>query len=171
MKWKSTLFGIFWFFVLFGADQITKYLAILFQKGKEAFPIIKGVFEIQYLENYGAAFGVLQGKRGLLLILTVAILATLWVIYWKIPTGQRYFPLRFTGILLISGAFGNLADRLYRGYVVDFFYFKLINFPIFNVADCYVVIAAALLFFLISFYYTDEDFAFIKASRNNKLNF
>ncbi len=164
MKWKSTLSGIFWFFILFGADQTAKYLAILFRKGKEAFPIIKGVFEIQYLENYGGAFGVLQGKRGLLLILTVAILVILWIIYWKIPTGQKYFPLRLTGILLISGAFGNLVDRWYRGCVVDFFYFKLIDFPIFNIADCYVVIAAVLLFFLISFYYKDEDFAFIKGS-------
>ena len=58
-----------------------------------------------------------------------------------------------------AGAVGNMIDRISQGYVVDFLYFKLINFPIFNVADCYVTIAAACLVILIMFYYKDEDMA------------
>ena len=60
-------------------------------------------------------------------------------------------------MLICSGAIGNMIDRVSRGYVVDFFYFKLINFPIFNVADCYVTVAAFLLIVLIFFYYKEEE--------------
>ena len=57
----------------------------------------------------------------------------------------------------MSGAAGNLIDRILQGYVVDFFYFRLINFPVFNVADCYVTISAAALIILFLFYYKDSD--------------
>ena len=69
-------------------------------------------------------------------------------------------PLRITLVLLTAGAIGNMIDRVYHNFVVDFLYFKLINFPIFNVADCYVTIAMGLLIVLILFYYTDEELNF-----------
>ena len=62
----------------------------------------------------------------------------------------------------MAGAFGSLIDRVARGYVVDFFYFKLIDFPIFNVADIYVTVTMVLLIGLILFYYKEEDFEFLR---------
>ena len=70
-------------------------------------------------------------------------------------------------VLLASGAIGNMADRAIYGYVTDFLYFELIDFPIFNVADCYVVIAAFTAAFYILFYYKDEDFEIFKLKKTN----
>ena len=170
MKWKRYLPGILCLIFLLGFDQLTKYLAVDYLKDKEPFPIIKNIFELQYLENRGAAFGLMQGQRWLLLGVTLLTIALLVLFYLKLPFTKRYLPLRFTGILLGAGAVGNMVDRFFLGYVVDFFYFKLIDFPIFNLADCYVVVSAFLAFFLIGFYYQDDDFAFLRkqdSSGNN----
>ena len=131
------------------------------------FKAFKDVFELKYLENHGAAFGVLQNQRFLLLLITIVILGVLCFLYSRIPVKKRYFPLRAAGILLAAGAVGNMIDRFINGYVVDFFYFKWIDFPIFNVADCYVVVAAVLAFFLVCFYYKDEDFDFLKKDKKS----
>lgn len=162
MKWKRGVFGGIGLLVLLGIDQMTKWLAVVHLKNSPAVPLIKGVFELQYLENHGAAFGMLQEKRGFLLCFTMVILAILVFLYWKLPDGKRYLPLRLIGILTGAGAVGNLIDRMAQGYVIDFFYFRLIDFPVFNAADCYVVTAAVLLFLLVCFYYKDEDFDFLK---------
>ena len=74
------------------------------------------------------------------------------------PENRRYLPLRICAVLLCAGAVGNMIDRIFRGYVVDFFYFKLIDFPVFNVADIYVTTAAVILIVLIVFLYKEEDF-------------
>ena len=71
--------------------------------------------------------------------------------------GRKYLPLRICAVLIVGGAFGNCIDRIRLNYVVDFFYFKLIDFPIFNVADIYVTVAAFLLVILILVYYKEED--------------
>lgn len=65
--------------------------------------------------------------------------------------------MRFIIVLLVSGAIGNFIDRCLNNYVIDFFYFKLIDFPVFNVADIYVTVAAILLILLFCFYYKEED--------------
>jgi signal peptidase II len=74
---------------------------------------------------------------------------------------MRYRPLQIVLVFLIAGAIGNLIDRCYLGYVVDFLYFKLIDFPIFNVADCYVTVSAVVLVALLLFYYREEDMELI----------
>ena len=85
----------------------------------------------------------------------------------RIPYTKKYMPLRICSILLIAGAVGNLIDRVRLNYVIDFFYFKLIDFPIFNVADCYVVVACIIFAFLILFYYKeDSDFDFLRKQKN-----
>ena len=89
------------------------------------------------------------------------------LIYGRIPYTKKYMPLRICSILLIAGAVGNLIDRVRLNYVIDFFYFKLIDFPIFNVADCYVVVACIIFAFLILFYYKeDSDFDFLRKQKN-----
>ena len=78
---------------------------------------------------------------------------------------SRYIPLLITCTLLVSGAVGNFIDRVRFGYVRDFIYFKLINFPVFNVADCYVTVAVILFIILILFIYKEEEFDFIRLSK------
>lgn len=138
-------------------DQVTKRAASVYLKAKGPFPLIEGVFELCYLENRGSAFGLLQGKRLFFIVMAGIVLFIVPYIYCKIPIVPRFRPLRLLAVLFLSGAVGNAIDRVIRGYVVDFFYFSLIDFPVFNVADIYVTVSAFLLFFLMLFYYKEED--------------
>lgn len=139
-------------------DQFTKVLALQNLKGQEPITIIPDVFQLFYVENRGAAFGILQNKQWVFLIITAIVLAAL---IWALPRMSRerhFLPLRLCLCFIGAGAVGNMIDRIFRGYVVDFFYFKLIDFPVFNVADIYVTTSAIVLIFLIVFLYKEEDF-------------
>lgn len=149
-------------------DQFTKYMAVVHLKDKKAIPLIEGVFELQYLENRGAAFGIMQNQQTFFIVTTILIMAAIVYLYNKIPKNKKYYPLKVCMILVSAGAIGNLIDRMLNNYVVDFFYFKLIDFPIFNVADCYVVVACILFIFLILFYYKEEDLTFISLKNGEK---
>ena len=167
MNKKKTSFICFlvWFIgiiLLIVADQAAKYWAVSKLKGTSGMTIIPGVLELQYLENRGMAFGMLQGRQMLFLVLcTFFCIALLWLFY-KIPKTGYYLPLILTGGILAGGALGNFIDRAFRGFVVDFIYITLIDFPVFNVADIYVVCGGILLAILVLFYYKDEDFEFIR---------
>ena len=105
----------------------------------------------------------MQGQIPVLILTTLVILIGVLWIYTRIPEERKYIWLHLVSILVISGAIGNFIDRAFRHYVVDFIYFEPIDFPIFNVADMYVVIAAALLIFVVLFVYKeDTDFDFIQ---------
>jgi signal peptidase II len=152
-------------------DQGTKLLAAAYLKGQPGIPLIDQVLELHYLypENRGIAFGMFQGKTGLFAIVNVLLFAGILWFYLKIPQKRYYIPLMAVCLLLLSGAFGNLIDRFYRGYVIDFIYFSLIDFPVFNVADIYVVSAGILLILLTLFKYKQEhDFDFISTGRNKQ---
>ena len=161
--WKR--YGIFSLFtvILIAFDQWTKILAYDKLRVDGPFVIWKGVFELLYSENRGAAFGILQGQKWFFLLVAAAVVIVILVFLYKMPNDKKMFPMFLCTVLLASGAIGNVIDRLSRGFVVDFLYFKLINFPIFNVADCYVVIAAGLLILLTGFYYKDEDLDFLSS--------
>lgn len=139
-------------------DQFTKYLAITRLKGEEPFILLKGVFQFEYLENRGAAFGLFQDQRMFFFISVAVICAVVIWFYLKVPMERRFLPLRICAVLIVAGAFGNCIDRVRLNYVVDFFYFKLIDFPIFNVADIYVTVSTFALVVLLFFYYKEEDF-------------
>lgn len=143
--------------LLVALDQLTKHMAVIYLKDQPAISLIPGVFQLQYLENRGAAFGFFQNKQLFFLVGTVLVLLVVLYFYARIPYQKRYALMKCYLVLLISGALGNLIDRVRFQYVVDFFYFSLIDFPIFNVADCYVVVACILFAFSILFYYTEEE--------------
>lgn len=145
------------FVILVGLDQWTKGLASGYLKGQQPFVVLNGVFEFLYSENRGAAFGMLQGKQFFFFLIAAAVLSVIAYMIWRMPDERRYRPLAVCLMLVAAGALGNMIDRAVQGYVVDFLYFKLINFPIFNVADCYVTIGAFCLVLLVMFYYKDED--------------
>lgn len=138
-------------------DQVTKQLAVSKLKGQDSFVIIRNVFELHYLENHGAAFGVLQGQKIFFVTITIFMIVLLIYVYGKLPLERRFYPLHGICIALFAGAIGNFIDRILNNYVIDFFYFSLINFPIFNVADIYVTCAMALFIILFLFYYKESD--------------
>lgn len=158
--------GIISALILVALDQLTKYLVLLNIKPVGTIPIVEGVLSLTYHENRGAVWGIMQGQIPILIVTTLIILVGVLWLYGRIPDEARYLWLRIIGVLVIAGAIGNFIDRIFRHYVVDFIYFELINFPIFNVADMYVVIAAALLIITVIFIYKDEhDFDFILSKK------
>lgn len=148
--------GLLAFFLIL-LDQATKYLAVAKLKDQPSVVILQGVFELHYLENHGAAFGVLQGKKIFFITVTIFMILLLTYVYGRLPMERRFYPLHGICIALFAGAIGNFIDRILYNYVIDFFYFSLINFPIFNVADIYVTCAMALFIILFLFYYKEAD--------------
>ena len=132
------------FIILLLADQLTKLWAVKVLKPIGSIPVIRNVLEIYYVENRGAAFGIMQNKQWFFLIITLAVLAGLIWISGKIPEERHFTPLKICLYFVGAGAVGNMIDRIFRKYVVDFVYFSLINFPVFNVADIYVTVAAVI---------------------------
>ncbi len=149
--------GIIFFVLLVMIDQLTKKWAVLFLKGQDPVILIKNVFQLYYLENHGAAFGILEGKSAVFICITLIVLALIVYFYVRIPFQRKYRILRIFIVLIAAGALGNFIDRITQHYVVDFFYFCLIDFPVFNVADIYVTCATVLLIVTILFRFKDED--------------
>lgn len=147
-----------WFFIgifLLAADQITKYLAARFLS--EPVVIWDGVLELRYHENTGMAFSMMRGATAVLVLLTVLVMAAAVWLYGILRQNSRWETLNHILILFLAGGIGNLIDRIAHGYVVDFVYIRLIDFPIFNLADNYVTFAMAWLIWLMLFRYREED--------------
>ena len=124
-------------------DQLTKWLAVKFLMPIDTQPIIKGVIHLTYVENRGAAFGMLDDKRILFMIpSTVMIIAMLIYLYFGYAENRMYAA---SVAAIASGGIGNMIDRTMLGYVVDFIDFRLINFAVFNVADSFVCVGAGFL--------------------------
>ncbi len=156
---RSVILGAAAIILLVLLDQVTKYFAVLHLKDQPDFILIDGVMQLQYLENRGAAFGILQNQRTLFIILFIVVVIVAAVFYCTVNMDRKFLPLRLIAIFVIAGGTGNLIDRISQGYVVDFFSFSLINFPIFNVADIYVTLSMIALIILLLFYYKDEDYS------------
>lgn len=157
---------ISWLLVLL--DQYTKYLAVLHLKGQNPLVLWSGVFEFFYSENRGAAFGMLQGRQVFFFVIGILVLTAAAYSMWQLPSWRdpHYCWLALCIILITAGAVGNMVDRIVQGYVVDFLYFRLIDFPIFNVADIYVTCATVLFVVTVLFYYKEEDFSFLSIKQN-----
>ena len=154
------------FFALFVIlDQITKSLAVTYLKDRPAFILWENVFELHYLENRGAAFGMLQNQKMFFVFVAVIFLGVIIYVLMKAPDDKKYLPIHFLLTMIASGAIGNMIDRLRFDYVVDFIYFVLINFPIFNVADIYVTVATAIMVIQVLFVYKDNDFNFLSLNQ------
>lgn len=149
---------------LFCVDRFTKVLAVRYLKGNDPVKIIPGVFELRYLENRGAAFGMLQDMRTLFIVVGGVFIAVIIFFLIMLPATMKYRLLRICLVILGAGAIGNLYDRITLNYVIDFLYFIYIDFPIFNVADIFVTVSAAMLVILFLFIYKDEDLDLKKAN-------
>lgn len=124
-------------------DQLTKVLAVAFVKPVPTIPLIEGVIHLTYVENTGAAFGMLKDAPWVFnTFSTIAIVAMLLYLFLGHANGRLY---EISIAMIISGGIGNMIDRLALGYVVDFIDFRLINFAVFNGADSLVCVGAGLL--------------------------
>ncbi len=150
--------------VLVAIDQLTKAYAVNSLKNGTPVILIKGVLQLYYLPNgnTGAAFGILSGHRVLFLFIAAFVVGVIAYALISIPDEKRLLTLRVLLVFIAAGGIGNMIDRFMLGYVIDFIYFYLINFPIFNVADCYVTVATVSVALLILFRYKDEDFRILE---------
>jgi signal peptidase II len=137
-------------------DQVVKEIAVRVLKAHGSVAVVPGFFNLTYVENRGCAWGMLQNQTWFLVSIAVVMLALLiWRSKWFFPEGKTG---KVTQILLYAGIVGNLWDRLFRGFVVDMFdfYWDVHHFPVFNVADVFISVAAGLLV-LSSFFSKNEN--------------
>ena len=164
-KTKRAMVSVILAVLLIAFDQFTKRLAVLRLMNQPAFVLIEGVLELDYLENRGVAFGMFQNQRWPILFFgAILMVALVWLIS-RLPEGRKYTVLQMILTCIIAGGIGNMIDRFFLGYVIDFISFVLIHYPIFNVADCYVVCATIGLFVLFVFFMKDEDFDFLSRKK------
>ncbi len=124
--------------VLVVIDQISKWLVVENLKGETSKAIINNILSFTYVENRGAAFGIFNNSRFFLLFISIIIMG---FIVYLIINSDKYFESKIAKLILIiilSGAIGNMIDRIFIGYVVDFIELEFIDFAIFNIADIYV---------------------------------
>ena len=140
---RTALLGVLLCGGLIVADLLTKLAAS--KLGSREVVLIPGVLSLSYIENHGAAFGIMQGRQWLLIVISAVIIAAAVVFCIRRIRDTRYRYLRVLTVFLVAGALGNMIDRIMLGYVRDFIYFKLIDFPVFNVADIYVTVSAVLI--------------------------
>ncbi len=167
-KKKFLIFDCFMIVLLIFIDQFTKHLAVEHLQDKPAIKIIDGVLELNFLKNRGAAFGLFQNQKVFFVLIAVIILFIIAYVLFRMPDDKKYNVMHILLVMIASGAAGNMIDRISHDYVVDFIYFVLINFPIFNVADIYVTVSTALFIILFLFYYKENDFNFLSFKQQKK---
>lgn len=142
--------------IIFILDRLTKHWATSTLMGTSGIVIIKDFFDFSYLENTGAAFGILEGKLIFLTIIPLIVIGYLGYKYYK--TKNKNMLLRTSAGMLVAGALGNLYDRFFYGYVVDFIsvhYKNVYYFPTFNVADISITIGTFLMIIYVLKYVED----------------
>ncbi len=130
---------------ILGLDQYTKFFIVSNYELATSHDFIKGIIDITYIHNRGGAWGMLNGHTWLLLSITIIVM--LICISLILKFGVKNKLMFWAVVLILSGGLGNMADRIFRsGNVVDFLHFEFFpEFPVFNVADCSIVIGASLL--------------------------
>ena len=123
-------------------DQASKiYLTLVNKTSPIDLEVIRGIFRITYTCNDGAAFSILKGKRVFFIIMTIIVV---FLIVYYLLKNKVYWVEKYSLLLIISGAVGNLIDRIMYGYVIDFLDFIIFgyDFPVFNIADSFITIGA-----------------------------
>ena len=148
-------------------DQCTKFLAVLHLKNQPPIVIIEGVLELRYLENVGAAFGLLPNQKFFFVFIAIIFLCAIAFFLSRTPADKKYNRLHVLLVMIAGGAIGNnMIDRLRLNYVIDFIFVPVVRlfgqpFPIFNVADIFITVPTVILIILMIFVYKDTDFEFL----------
>ena len=152
--------------VLIAADQFIKHLVVLKLKDNPAYVLIPNVLEFDYLENTGSAFGMLQNQKIFILLVGFIFMAVILFLMFKLPAKRKFIAAHIFFSMVIAGGVGNMIDRFRLDHVIDFISFVLIHFPVFNFADCCVVIGVIGLFVCFLFVYKESDLEFLKFKQN-----
>ncbi len=160
-KRKILILDLVMLIVSVALDRIGKIYAYQRLKEHPSVSVIKGILELKYLENTGAAFGLLKGQNAFFILVTLVMFSAILYVILKSPGKSKYIPLNIYISLILGGAVGNVVDRLIYGFVIDFIYFDFINFPIFNIADAFVMLSTILLVLSLLFYYKEVDLYFL----------
>ncbi len=158
MKKKQAVLAVIYAAVLVIIDQVIKYLVTSKMKLGEYHKVIGDILGLEYIRNTGSAWGILSDHPILLAIFSIFVLLLIVFAYKNLCCSDRYKPVRIMLITILGGAVGNMIDRFRLKYVVDYIYFKLIDFPVFNFADICVTLTVFLLLFLFIFKYSNNDF-------------
>ena len=139
---------IWMFIIILAMDMGTKYWAYNYLREVGSIPVIENIFHLTYVENRGAAFGILQDQRWIFIVATIL---TLIFILWYLRQMEPEIKLLKIGLnLIFVGAIGNLIDRIYLGFVIDFIDFRV--WPVWNVADMAIVVGTIITIGIIIFY-------------------
>lgn len=148
-----------WYIVLFaallGTDQLIKYWTVEHLALGESAAFLPGIVQLTRVHNYGAAWSSFSGQTTALAVVTVLLMAA--VAYLLVRRIVRHPLGVIAGVMILAGGVGNLIDRLFRGYVVDMFDLTLFSYPVFNFADCCVVVGAILGAVYYLFFYDKYD--------------
>ncbi len=126
-------------------DRLTNYWAANYLINVDTIPIINDVFHLTYAKNTGAAFSIFRNHTFALGFVSAITIIGLFIYLYLYRRNNKIDLLSVSIAMIIGGAFGNMIDRFFRGYVVDYFDFRLIDFAIFNVADSFVVVGVGLM--------------------------
>jgi len=150
IKTRDVLILCISFVVLLIVDQYTKFLTVKYLEHGESKEFIKGFLRFTYVRNKGASFGMLQGQRLYFIIITSILLPIMVFLYLKISVimnickekikSWHFIIVNISLMLLIIGSVGNFIDRIRLAYVIDFLDVQFIDFPVFNMADCYITV-------------------------------
>jgi len=127
--------------IILALDQLSKFIVIKNLNANQSIPIIKGLLYVTFVRNRGAAFGILKNQLPLFIFTALFAVVLIFLVISK--KRQRPLILNISLGLILAGAIGNLIDRLFLGYVVDFIDFRI--WPVFNVADSAITVGAVLL--------------------------
>lgn len=132
-------------------DQASKYAAVKYLKGNNPYVIIENFFQLYYVENFGAAFGILQNKKIFFIIITSLVIIS--IVFFLVKEFHNLNKLMKIALaMLMGGTIGNFIDRIRLSYVIDFISFKFgkgYDFPVFNIADMFIVIGTFLIMILV----------------------
>ena len=149
----------FFYYILFvagivAADQITKYLTVLYIPSLGAQPFIPGLLQFNYVQNTGAAFSSFEGQQWLFALIFVIFTG---LILWEYFRGNMGFTAfeRWCIAAIYAGGLGNMIDRVRQGYVVDMIQTQFMDFPVFNVADCFITCGCVALMISLCLFHKD----------------
>lgn len=141
--------------LMIALDQVVKYWAFTSLQAQHTILLIENVFHLTYVENRGAAFSLFAQFDSRWIFVVLAIVITIAILIALSKNWIQTSLGRWSLVLVIAGALGNAIDRVVHGFVVDLFDFRLINFPVFNVADIFICVGGAL--FVIYFMFQHKD--------------
>ncbi|MCD7859557.1 MAG: signal peptidase II [Firmicutes bacterium] len=130
--------------LIVAADQITKYLTVLYIPLYGSVPVWPGVVGLTYVRNTGAAFSLFEGQQWLFIALFAVLTVGIWYFYFKKPLGLTRFEWGCVAAIY-GGGLANMVDRIRLGYVVDMIRTEFIDFPVFNLADSFITCGCILL--------------------------